>query len=118
MEDYIKRQIDMIGQILLMLARKLGVGDGNVADVPVETVQDEILRNGFDFDVNMILSEEHPVAYMVGELQFSNEALETFTQIVMSSDAPDEQKDRLLGDVVDYLDNSGYFSFLLHSYLN
>lgn len=117
MEDYVKRQIDLIGQILLALAKKLGLIDGNVSDYTMQSVQDEIKESGFNMDIDCALSKERPIAYLVESFQLSNEAIETFTEIVMNSDADDEVKQRLLGDAINYLDNNGYFSFSLHSYL-
>jgi len=116
MEDYVKRQIDMIGQMLLALAKKLGLVDGNVANYTMQSVQDEIKESGFNMEIERALSEEHPVAYLVESLQLSNEAIETFAEIVMNSDADGQVKQRLLNDAIDYLDNKGYFSFFLHSY--
>lgn len=118
MEDYVKRQIDLIGQMLLALAKKLGLVDGDVANYTIQSVQDEIRENGFNMDIERALSEEHPIAYLVSSLQLSNEAIETFTEIVMNSDADYEVKQRLLRDAVNYLDSKGYFSFSLHSYLS
>jgi len=60
MEDYIKRQIDMIGRM-------------------------------------------HPVAFMVEELLFSDEALERFVEILMHTDADPFSKQRVLNDAVTYL---------------
>lgn len=118
MEDYVKRQIDMIGQMLLALAKKLGFIDGNAVSYSMQSVQDEIVEKGFNMDIDRALAEEHPVAYLVESLQLSNEAIETFTEIVMNSDADNKIKQRLLNDAVNYLDSKGYFSFSLHSYLS
>jgi len=118
MEDYVKRQIDMIGQMLLALAKKLGLIDGDVANYTMQSVQGEIKQSGFNMDIERALSMEHPISYLVESLQLSNEAIETFTEIVMNSDADDEVKQRLLNDAIGYLDSKGHFSFSLHSYLS
>jgi len=117
MEDYVKRQIDLIGQMLLALAKKLGLVDGDVTNYTMQCVQDEIKESGFNLDIDCALSEEHPIAFLVESFQLSNEAIETFTEIVMHSDADDDVKQRLLNDAIDYLDSEGHFSFSLHSYL-
>ena len=55
------------------------------------------------------------MTYMVETLQFSDEAVETFTNIILHSDASDEAKRNILEKSVSYLDSKGYFSFSLHS---
>jgi len=65
MEDYVKRQIDLIGQMLLALAKKLGLIDGDAANYSMQSVQDEIKASGFNLDIDCALSEEHPIAFLV-----------------------------------------------------
>lgn len=116
MEDYILKQIDMIGQMLRYLARKLHLFDGNVSDVPIEIVQNEIERDGLGIDVKDIIIHENPVVYLAEELKFSDEAIETFAGIAMHTDIPQDIKDRILDDTIEYLSNKGFFSFLLQSF--
>lgn len=116
MEDFIKRNIDMIGQMLLALAEKLGLTTGLVPDYTLQSVQDEINMSDVDMNIDEILSQEYPVAYMVEKLEISNEALETFVQIIMHSDAAQEKKQTVLRDAIAYMDSTGYYSFTLHSY--
>jgi len=108
----------MIGQMLMALAKKLGLIDGDAADYTLQSVQDEFKESGFNIDIDRALSEERPIAYLVESFQLSNESIEMFTEIVMHSDADDEVKQRLLNDAINYLDSKGHFSFSLHSYLS
>lgn len=59
MEDYVKKQIDMIGQMLLALAKKLGLIDGNVADYTMQSVQDEFKQRLLNDAIDYLDSKGH-----------------------------------------------------------
>jgi len=50
-----------------------------------------------------MIGRMHPVAFMVEELLFSDEALERFVEILMHTDADPFSKQRVLNDAVTYL---------------
>jgi hypothetical protein len=85
MQDFILREIDRIGEMLMQV------------------------------DLKEVMQHEHPVEYLVEEMHFSEGALEAFTEIAFCSDIEEEAKKALLQDALDYLDGRGYFSFKLHS---
>lgn len=64
MEDYIKKQIDMIGQMLMALAQKFGMYKGELPNFTIQSVQDEVAKNGLDIDIDQILSADNPVSYL------------------------------------------------------
>ena len=47
MEDYIIREIDRLGEMLLLIARKLGLLDGDTPDYSLTDVKDEFSKAGF-----------------------------------------------------------------------
>ena len=46
MEDYIIREIDRLGEMLLLIARKLGLLDGDTPDYSLTDVKDEFGKAG------------------------------------------------------------------------
>ena len=91
MEDFILREIDRLGEMLLMIARKLGLLDGDSPE------------------------QENPVWYLVETEKITDHSLETFIDILFHSDMEEDRKAALLDDALAYLDGKGYFSFRLHS---
>ena len=115
MEDYIIREIDRIGEMLMMIARKLGLLGGNTPDYSLAHVKDEFGKAGCPIDIEAILQYENPVCYLVEKEKLSDRALETIIDIIFHSDLPEARKQALLGDALAYLDGKGYFSFRLQS---
>ena len=116
MEDYLIREIDRIGEMLLMIAKRLGIHIGPDAILPLRQIDKVIAESGLSIDINMILSLENPIIYLVEKKEFSDKALETFTELILHSYVSDEIKHSFLKSVITYLDNKGYYSFTLHSY--
>ena len=115
MEDYILREIDRLGEMLLMIARRLGLLDGNKPDYSLTDIKDEFGMAGCPIDLEMLLHQENPVRYLVETEKISDHGLETFIDIIFHSDLGEDQKAALLNDALAYLDGKGYFSFRLHS---
>ena len=115
MEDFILREIDRLGEMLLLIARKLGLLDGDTPDYSLADVKDEFGMAGCPIDLEMLLQQENPVRYLVEKEKLSDLGLETMIDIIFHSDLDEDRKQALLSDALAYLDGKGYFSFRLHS---
>ena len=115
MEDYIIREIDRLGEMLLQIARKLGLLDGDTPDYSMTDVKDEFGKAGCPIDLDAIMQQENPVWYLVEKEKLSDHGLETMIDIIFHSDLDENKKQALLSDALAYLDGKGYFSFRLHS---
>ena len=65
MEDFIIREIDRLGEMLLMIARKLGLLDGDSPDYSLADVKDEFASAACPIDLDALLGQENPVWYLV-----------------------------------------------------
>ena len=115
MEDFILREIDRLGEMLLLIARKLGLLDGDTPDYSLADVKDEFGMADCPIDLEMLLQQENPVRYLVEKEKISDHGLETMIDIIFHSDLDEDRKQALLSDALAYLDGKGYFSFRLHS---
>ena len=115
MEDFIIREIDRLGEMLLLIARKLGLLDGDTPDYSLTDVKDEFGKAGCPIDLEALLKQENPVWYLVEKEKLSDHGLETMIDIIFHSDLDENKKQALLSDELAYLDGKGYFSFRLHS---
>ena len=115
MEDFILREIDRLGEMLLMIARKLGLLDDSTPDYTLTDVKEEFGKSGLPFDLDTVLQQENPVWYLVETEKLSDHGLETFIEILFHSDLDESVKTALLEDALAYLDGKGSFSFKLHS---
>lgn len=115
MEDFILKEIDKLGEMLRMIARKLGLLDGTAPDYTLDDVKDEIGKSDLPFDLDAVLQQENPVWYLTQTAKFSDSALETFIEILFHSNLDEDRKAALLDDALAYLDGKGNFSFKLHS---
>lgn len=115
MEDFILREIDRLGEMLLMIARKLGLLDGDTPDYSLTDVKHEFGMAGCPIDLETLLQQESPVRYLVETEKISDHGLETIIDILFHSDLGEDRKAALLDDALAYLDGKGYFSFRLHS---
>lgn len=115
MEDYILREIDRLGEMLLQIARRLGLLDGDTPDYSLADVKDEFGKAACPIDLDALLEQENPVWYLVETEKMSDHGLETFIDILFHSDLEEDIKAALLQDALAYLDGKGYYSFRLHS---
>ena len=115
MEDYILREIDRLGEMLLMIARRLGLLDGDKPDYSLTDVKDEFGMAGCPIDLEMLLQQENPVRYLVETEKISDHGLETLIDLIFHSDLEEDRKAALLDNALAYLDGKGYFSFRLHA---
>lgn len=117
MEDFILREIDRLGEMLLLIARKLGLLDADTPDYSLTDVKDEFGKAGCPLDLDMLLKQDNPVWYLVQQEKLSDHGLETIIDILFHSDLDEARKTALLEDALAYLDGKGYFSFRLHSFI-
>ena len=115
MEDYIIREIDRIGEMLMLVAKRLGLFLDDVPDYSLVDVKEEFLKNGCSIDMDVLLQQEAPVRYLVEQKKLSDQGLETMIDILFHSDLDDAKKEALLNDAFAYLNGKGYFSFKLQS---
>ena len=115
MEDYLIREIDRLGEMLMLIAKRLGLIELDTPDYSLSDVKEEFEKNYVPLDLDAILQQENPVWYLVEKEKMTEQALETFIDILFHSDLEDSVKTSLLADALTYRDNSGYFSFKLHS---
>ena len=115
MEDFILREIDRLGEMLLMIARRLGLLDGDTPDYTLTDVRDEFDKSACPIDLDALLKLENPVWHLVEKEKLSDHGLETMIDIIFHSDLDEARKQALLKDALAYLDGKGYFSFRLHS---
>lgn len=116
MEDFILKEIDRIGQMLMGIARKLGLLRDEPSNYTLSDVKEEFTQANLPFDLDSVLQQENPVLYLVENAKLSNQGLETFVDIIFHSDLDEARKNTLLDDALTYMDGKGYFSFRLHSY--
>ena len=115
MEDFILKEIDRIGQMLMGIARKLGLLREETPNYSLTDVKEEIAQASLPFDLDSVLEQENPVLYLTENVKLSNQGLETFIDIIFHSDLAEDRKKTLLHDTLTYFDTQGYFSFRLHS---
>ena len=115
MEDYLIIEIDRIGEMLLLIARRLGLLDGDTPDYSLTDVKEEFGKAGCPIDLDNLLQLETPVLYLVEEVKLSDHGLETMMDILFHSDLDENRKQALLEEALAYLDGKGYFSFRLQS---
>lgn len=115
MEDYLIKEIDRIGELLLKVAHKLGVFQGEVSQYSISDIKVEMDRVNLSLDVDSILKNDNPLVYLVESEKLSDPALETLVEIIIHSDIDKSKKDQLLDDTNKYFDSKGYYSFKLHS---
>ncbi len=118
MEDYIIREIDRIGELLVLIARRLGLWEGDNPDYSMDDVKDEFEKNYIPLDLDTILRQKSPIQYLVETQPVSEQGLETFIDILVHSDLEDNKKVSLLNEAIAYLDSKGHYSFKLHSLLS
>jgi len=115
MEDYLIREIDRIGELLLKVARKLGLFNDEVASYSVSDIKEEMNLLKLNLDMDAILAQDQLIPYLVEKERLSDSALEAFVEIMIHSDIDESKKAGLLEDAINYLDSKGYYSFRLNS---
>ena len=88
MEDFILREIDRLGEMLLIIARKLGLQEDVMPDYSLLDVKDEFDKAVCPINLDALLEQENPVWYLVETEKISD------------------------------LDSKGFFSFKLHALSN
>ena len=115
MQDFILREIDRLGEMLALIAKRLGlIGGGGTVDYTVADVKEEFSLEGFPVDLDEILRHENPVWFLVEEMKLSDQALESFIDILFHSDLDGTVKNGMLDAALAYFAGKGYFSFRLY----
>jgi hypothetical protein len=115
MEDYLIREIDRLGEMLLLIARKLGLLDGDTPNYSLTDVKEAFGEAACPIDLDRLLQQDNPVWYLVEKEKLSDHGLETMIDIIFHSDLDEARKTALLDDAIAYLDGKGNFSFKLHA---
>lgn len=115
MEDFIIREIDRLGDMLMLIAQKLGLLNDEIPDYSLADVKDEFSKARCPIDLDTLLQQENPVWYLIKQEKLSNHELEMMIDIIFHSDLDETRKEALLQDAISYLDGIGHFSFRLHS---
>lgn len=118
MEDYLIREIDRIGEMLVQIARRLGLLGGDTPDYSLSDVQEEFSEAGCPIDLDELLRQDNPILYLVTKKDISDHGLETLIDIIFHTDLEEARKEALLKDALVYLDGKGSFSFRLHALCN
>ena len=77
MEDFILREIDRLGEMLLIIARKLGLQEDVMPDYSLLDVKDEFDKAVCPINLDALLEQENPVWYLVETEKISDHGLET-----------------------------------------
>ena len=109
------REIDRIGEMMLQIARRLGLFSKALPNYTLNDVKKESVTAELPFSIEKVLEQENPVSYLVEKEKISDNALETFVDILFHSDMEESKKKAILADAITYLDSKGSFSFKLHS---
>lgn len=115
MEDYIIREIDRIGEMLMLVAKRLGLFLDDVPDYSLVDVKEEFRKTECPIDMDALLQQETPVWYLVEQEKLSDQGLETMIDIIFHSDLDETKKEAMLNDALAYFDGKGYFSFKLQA---
>ena len=115
MEDYLIRDIDRLGEMLLLIARRLGLLDGDTPNYSLTDVKEAFGEAACPIDLVRLLQQDNPVWYLVEKEKLSDQGLETMIDIIFHSDLDEVRKTALLDDAIAYLDGKGNFSFKLHA---
>jgi hypothetical protein len=115
MEDYILREIDRIGEMLMKIARKMGLFLDDVPDYPLTEVKEEFEKEGCPVSLDVLLEQKYPVKYLVEDIKLSDQSLELLIELFFHSSLEESRKQALLADALTYFDGKGYYSFKLHA---
>lgn len=115
MEDFLIREIDRLGEMLMLLAKKLGLFLEDIPHFSVDDVKEELGKAGCPINLDTLLQQDNPVLYLVEQEKLSDQGLETMIDILFHTDLDEPRKQVLLEEALAYLDSKGYFSFKLHA---
>lgn len=115
MEDYIIREIDRIGELLLKVARKMGLFLDDVPKYTISDVKNEMEKLKMSLDIDAVLTQESPILYLVEREKVSDNGVEAFVELIYHSDLEESRKVAVLNEALHYLDGKGNYSFRLHS---
>ena len=115
MEDFLKKEIVKIAEVLGLIATKLGLGSLTIPSEELTQQLNAELAASLDIDVRQLLEMSNPVEYLVSDKGFSDNAIELLAIMICQVTPDANELNLFIKDIVDYLDNKGYISFALHS---
>lgn len=116
MADFIEKEIDKIGEMLLGLMERLGVvGQKGGQKIDHSKINAEMQHLRLNLDVEKLLDQPMAVTYLVEEIGLSDMALESFANLMYHSDCDEQKVQKFIRDVIAFLESHGYYSFLLRS---
>lgn len=115
MEDFLKKEIDKIAEVLGFIASKLVLGSLTIPSEELTQQLNAELAASLDIDVRQLLEMPNPVEYLVSDKGFSDNAIELLVIMICQATPDANELNLFIKDIVDYLDNKGYISFALHS---
>ena len=118
MEDYIIREIDKIGDVLALIASKLGLGTYAFPTDQLAVQMNTELVNDLDVDIYELLSKDNPLEYLVSEKGFSDRNLESLAVMMYQAGPTSDTLETFIKSTAAYLNQKGVFSFALHSVIN
>ena len=118
MEDFLMKEIDKIGEMLSLIASKLGLGGTTPQSEEMALQLNSELVDKLDIDIYHLLEMPQPLDYLTSERGFSNSNIESLTLMLHQTLPSSEALSAFVKNATDYLDNNGYISFELHSITN
>ena len=109
MEDFILREIDRLGEMLLMIARRIGLLDDSTPDYTLTDLKEEFDKSDLPFDLDAVLAQDNPVWYLVEQEHLTDHALETLIFMLFRSDLDESVKVALLEQTVRFPHSDGDF---------
>ena len=115
MEDYLIREIDKIGEMLALIASKLGLGTfAFQSDALAGQLNSEMVQ-GLDIDIYELLAKDNPLEYLVSERGFNDRNLESLAMMMYQAIPASDALDAFIKNTAEYLNHKGVFSFAMHS---
>ena len=115
MEDYLIREIDKIGEMLALIASKLGLGTYAFPTDQLAVQMNTELVNDLDVDIYELLAKDNPLEYLVSERGFNDRNLESLAMMMYQAIPASDALDAFIKNTAEYLNHKGVFSFALHS---
>lgn len=115
MEDYLIKEIDKIGEMLALIASRLGLGSHAVQSESLARQVNTELTNHLNINVNELLAMPEPLEFLVSERGFNDRNIESLALMMYQTIPSSDRLNAFLKGTTDYLDHKGLFSFSLHS---
>lgn len=115
MEDYLIKEIDKIGEMLALIATRLGLGSYAVQSESLAQQMNTELTNHLNINVHELLAMSDPLEFLISERGFNDRNIESLALMMYQTIPSSDRLNAFLKGTTDYLDHKGLFSFSLHS---